>query len=247
MNDVALIHEAKANDTGDRRGDAAVGQLKIDVGDLAFIDLHRRLGLIDQRLLRVALLFGDGTPGIGVALEVGGGVVVEGLVFRQLPLGLDELHLKRTGINFRQQVVLVHQLSFDERDFVQLPIHAGVERHGIQCGDGTKAREIPFHIPTAGRGRDNRRFADGRWAAGLGILGRDAVVMRVIVISPTSDGGENQQPNPPEIFFRIGFDRDRLWHPFKFRHGSTFGFHAVHDSYTWIIAHATGTDTGDSF
>jgi len=87
------------------------------------IGLQRRFVLADQRLLRVELLTGNRVllDQQAVAREIELRVLEQGLVARQLPVGLLELHLERARIDLGQEIAGADKLPFLESQTHQLP------------------------------------------------------------------------------------------------------------------------------
>ena len=85
---IAGIDLAQPDPPGDRRDDAAIGQVELLRVDLRLVGLHRRLVLRDQRDLRVAGLLRDRVlrDQRVVALQVELGVFQQRLVLGQLRL-----------------------------------------------------------------------------------------------------------------------------------------------------------------
>jgi hypothetical protein len=188
VHDVAGVHEAQAETPGERRGDAAVGELELDVVDLPPVGLHHALVLVDQLDLRVELLvggrvLGDERP---VALEVDARVAQERLVARQLTLGLGQLHLVRTVIDLREQVAGVDALAFLEQDLRQLAVHARVDRHRVERGHGAEPREIDGHVGLP------RRRCHHRYRRRPPGLGRGARRLRLRVARSDADGPDTR-------------------------------------------------------
>ena len=69
------------------------------------------------------------------------------LIARHLPLGLGELHLERTGIDLREQVALLDELAFAERDPDELAVDAAPDGDGVHRGHRTEARQVNVEVP----------------------------------------------------------------------------------------------------
>ena len=104
------------------------------------IGLHRALQLTHQSSLCFNLLACNSVLAqqVLVALQIQLGIFHERGIAGKLTLGLVELRLKRSGINFSQHLSGLHKLSFCETQGFELSIHlgandSGVERHQSPC------------------------------------------------------------------------------------------------------------------
>jgi len=145
--------------------------------------LDGALVLVDELDLRVELLLGRRVLGHErpIALEVDARVAEQRLVARQLALRLRQLHLERTRIDLREQVAGPDPLPFLEQDLRQLAVHARVDRHHVERGDGAEPGEIDGHV-----GRPSRRRDHGYRSHPPG-LGRGARRLRLCVARPDAD------------------------------------------------------------
>ena len=118
VHDVAGVHQTQPHAAGDRRGDAAVGELNLRGVDLALVVLDRALELVNQRFLGVQLL-----PRHRVRrdehlepLEIDPGVVEQRLIALELAFELGELRLERARVDLRQQISAADDLPLLEPD-----------------------------------------------------------------------------------------------------------------------------------
>ena len=97
MDNVAGVHEAQSNASGEGRGDVGIGYLQLRIVHLTLIKLHRAFELVDRGHLGVELLLGDRVLAVSnlIALQVNAGIFQQGLVAGQLALDLGELGLIR--------------------------------------------------------------------------------------------------------------------------------------------------------
>jgi hypothetical protein len=65
-----------------------------------------------------------------------------GLVLILLGLRLVEHRLIGPGIDFGQEVALLDQLAFGERNLVDLSVDTGADQHGVESLNGSKACQV---------------------------------------------------------------------------------------------------------
>src|SRR5262249_37064802 len=106
MNDVARINQTQTNSARDGRSDARIGQLQLGVIYLPLIGLDGAIELADRRALSVELLFWNYAFLIEqfVALQVDFGILALRLILGELSLGLLQLNLKRTWVDFPEKI-----------------------------------------------------------------------------------------------------------------------------------------------
>src|SRR5467141_1073525 len=113
MNDVAVIHQAEPDPAGDRRGDAAVRELKFGARDGTLIALDHAGEISYRGLLIVEVLARDDLLVVQdlVARKQRPGVLERRFIFGERALSLDKLDLERAGIDLSQQVAGFYDLA----------------------------------------------------------------------------------------------------------------------------------------
>src|SRR5882762_7313963 len=175
VDDVAGIDEAETDTSGNGSGDAGVGQLKLCVIDLRLIGLDRSVELADGGALRIELLFWDNAFLIQQleTFQIHLGVFALSDIFGQLALGLFELHLKRTRIDFGKEIANFYKLAFFKGDVDELAINPAADGDGVERSNSAKAVEVNGKI-AFGRGSDNNGNAEisrRERSASLGLTG----------------------------------------------------------------------------
>jgi hypothetical protein len=89
----------------------------------------------------------------------------ERLVACELTLGLRELNLKRTFVDFSQQIALLDELPFSECDLNELAIDTATDCHYVGCGDSAQPTQVDRHIHFTRRNSYNRRTASATTAS----------------------------------------------------------------------------------
>ena len=93
----------------------------------------------------------------------------QGLVSRQLSLGLGQLHLKWTRVDLRQEIPVMDALPFLEQDLRQFSVHAGMDGHRVERRDRPSPVRYtvisPIFAAAATTGTLGRCVLDSRWAA----------------------------------------------------------------------------------
>ena len=168
IDDVADIDLAQADDARDRRLDLGVVELGLGVENGRIVGGDLRGQLRHRGTLGVGLLPGREFAELGVALQIEIGVGEVGLVLRLLGLGLIERRLVGARIDFGEQVALIDQLAFLERDLVDLAVDAGPHLHGIEALNGAEPGQVDRKI-----GLLDRRDGDGN-GSGRGISARSS-------------------------------------------------------------------------
>ena len=121
----------------------------------------------------------------GVALQVKFGVGQIGLVLGLLGDGLIECCLVGAWIDLGQDIALLHQLAFLERDLVDLTVHPGADDHGIERLNGTQTKQVDRKI----------RLFDRRQGHGNRCLSSRATFLTVVGLSV---GAGAVEPVPAE-------------------------------------------------
>ena len=144
LDDIAGIHQPKADAPGDGRRDIAVNEIHLHAVDQPLVVLHRSFVLFDQRDLGGELLLGNGVllDERFIARLIDARVVEQGLIADELPFVLRQLGLIRPGIDFGQLVALLHHVALFVKDLHQLAIHASLDGHGIDGRYGAEAGDI---------------------------------------------------------------------------------------------------------
>ena len=166
LNIIAGIDLAQPDAAGDRRDDAAIGQVELLGVDLRLIGFDRRLVLRDQRNLRVTGLLGDRVlrdQGV-VALQIHLRVLQQRLIFGQLGLGLFERHLVGARVDLGEKIALVDHLAFLEGDLHQITADLRFYRDHRERGDGAELAQRHRHVALLHRGHPDRHRSAG-WEA----------------------------------------------------------------------------------
>ena len=121
---IAGVNLAQPDAAGDRRDDAAIGQVQLLGVDLGLIGLHDRRLLLHRRRLGVEGLARDRVlcDERLVALQIDLGVFQRGLILRQLRLGLSQRDLVGPRVDLGEEIALVDHLAFLEGDLDELPV-----------------------------------------------------------------------------------------------------------------------------
>jgi hypothetical protein len=164
VHNIAGVYEAKANAPTDRCGNVGISELEFGVVDLRLIRRNRSIKLADQRGLRVELLLRNDAflEKKLESLEIHFGVPALGLIFGELPLGLFKLDLEGTGVDLREKIPSVDELTFLERDTDKLAINTAADGYGVESGDRTEAVKIDWQVAALGGGNDNRHYEAAR-------------------------------------------------------------------------------------
>src|SRR4029077_3354743 len=175
VDDVAGIDEAETDTSGNGSGDAGVRQLKLCIIDLRLIGLDRSVELTDRGALRIELLFWDNAFLIQQleTFQIHLGIFALGDIFGQLTLGLFELNLKRTRIDFGKEIANFYKLAFLKGDVDELAINAAADGHSVERSNRAKTVEVNGKI-TFCRGCDNNGNAEiyrRERSASLGLTG----------------------------------------------------------------------------
>ena len=201
-NEVAGVDQPEADPAADRRFDAAVVELKLDVVDQRSVDLHRRLGLPNEGPLAVDLLLGH-LPQIGErlgALEIEFHGAEGRGVAGQLCLGLPQLHLVEPLIDLGQQVSGRDHLPFGKRDLHQFPVDPTANRDGIERRHRSQTVQMELHVPLPGL--DGRHRHDPRrrrfGSPGLRLDERSPLLEeRRVVPDGAGEPSPEEQPHAP--------------------------------------------------
>ena len=115
---IAGVDLAQADAAGDRRDDAAIGEIELGIVDLRLVELDRAFVLIDDVDLILRLLACDRVLGreLLIAREIDARLVERRLVAQQLAGLLVERGLIGAGIDLRQEVALLDLLALLEGD-----------------------------------------------------------------------------------------------------------------------------------
>jgi hypothetical protein len=189
---VPRVDEPQPGPAGDRREDAAVGELEADGVDVALVGLDGRRDLRHAGRLGVELLLGDeaALDQGPVALEVEARVAERGLVLRELALDLHELGLEGPRIDLGQHVAGLDDLAFLEGGPHELAVDPAADRHRVQRGDRAEAGQVDGEV--AGPGGDGHHRDRAR--AGGGGLGAPGSVQGEVAAS----GQEARQDDPDD-------------------------------------------------
>ena len=132
--------------------------------DRCLIRLHCGLELIALILGCVEVLLIDHllVQQISVACERDFGVGKLRFVLRFFSDRLIQSCLERPRIDHRQEITRLYILPFGEKNFLQLTIHARVNRDGVERLHRAQAVEINRHILSLDRACDHRHLAAAR-------------------------------------------------------------------------------------
>src|SRR6185369_4773496 len=191
MNDVARIDQTQTDSSGDRRSDAAIGDLNFGVVDLSLIDVYDALILMDRGDLCVELLLRDRILAIGdlVTVEIDLCVFKQRLIALKLSLGLGQLRLKRTRIDLRQQLALFDHLTFTIIDTHQLTIHTAFDSHRVERRNRTECIDVHADVAFLSNGR---RYRD-TWRRRRRFGGSDSSLLSVLSDQKTDETCEEKQ------------------------------------------------------
>ena len=86
-----------------------------------------------------------------VAFKIDFGVLALRLILGELTLGLFELDLEGTRINLREEIPLMHVLTFAKSNIDELPVYAAAHGYGVEGGYGSQAVEVDRRSPCCAR------------------------------------------------------------------------------------------------
>jgi len=155
--------------------------------------------------LGIDLLAGGEFAELEETLQIKVGVCQIGLVLLLFGLGLVERGLIGPGIDFREQVALVHQLSFREGDFIDLPVDARANDNGVEGLDGPKAGQVDGKIGFLYRSHRYPHRVSGSRLLGV-VRRRFMVAVKALPpkISQPTHGQDQQNPTRYPRFVHFG-------------------------------------------
>ena len=137
-----------------------VSELEFGVVDLSLIRGNRSIELPDQCGLGVKLLLGNHAflEEKFEPFEIYFGVSALGLILGKLPQGLFQLDLEGAGVNLREKIAFVDELTFLEGDTDELAIDAAAHGDGVEGGDRAEAVKIDGQVAALSGGNDHRHY-----------------------------------------------------------------------------------------
>src|ERR1019366_7419206 len=193
----------------ERSGDFRIRQIELGVVDIGLIRLEVSQILVDERLLRVQLLFWHRILGKEgrIAFEVEPRVGEKRLIAGGSALGQVELNLIGTRVDFSKNLAFFDQIAFIKIDLHQLAVNTGLNGDGVESRDVAETVEIDRNV---GAGRlcrnDRNRPETATTAAACAFL---AAFVALTLLDNcaglpdppdriASDAGDHQEKNNPD-------------------------------------------------
>ena len=145
----AQIDAFQAQTPLDRRRHFGVADIEFGRVNLGLVGLHGAFELLDQGLLGVELLLGDGVlgPQFFVALGIQLRVVKQSRVFVELAQGLGQSHVISPGVHLRQHFARLDHFALLKPNGLEFTVDLGANRGRVHGGQGSNGveRQVDVH------------------------------------------------------------------------------------------------------